>query len=228
MREKGDCEFMSLIGKNRAIFSYSNKDKHESKFIYKDFEKTKSYNTSFVDAKFIGTSLRAAKMKFCNFSRCEFQGVDFIGTNLRGSKFINASFQDCIFLTTVLDKTNFKNALFENCYFLGAGIKLAKNFPEKSDGVYVLPSLPAQGRVSAELKQVIEELRENDIIRRSRTLHLKKGRVNTLSLMILEKEYTEKELLKYLPILPKLVSTQFYTVSYLKELLKKAVKYDTI
>lgn len=219
---------MSLIGKNRALYSYNNKDRHESNFMYKDFEKTKSYNTSFVDAKFIGTSLRAAQMKFCDFSRCEFQGVDFVGTNLRGSKFIDASFRDCIFVATVLDRTNFKNATFENCYFVGAGIKSAKNFPEESEGLCVLSSQPAQESVSMELRQTIEELRENDIVRRSNTLHLKKGRVNTLTLMILEKDYTEEELLHYLPMIPKLVSTQFYTVSYLKTLLKKAAKASII
>ena len=219
---------MSLIGKNRAVFSYNNKDRHESNFMYKDFEKTKSYDTSFVDAKFIGTSFRAAHMKFCDFSRCVFQGVDFVGANLRGSKFVDASFHDCIFVTTVLDRTNFKNASFKNCYFVGINTKSAKNFPEQSEGLCILSSQPEQDNVSVELKQVIENLRGNDIIRRSNTLHLKKGKINTLSLMILEKEYTEEELLHYLPMLPALVSTQFYTVSYLKNLLKKAAKASII
>lgn len=88
---------MSLVGKNRAVFSYNNVTKQNSNFMYKDFEKTKSYHTNFENAHFAGTSLRAAHMKYCNFTNCVFTGTEFIGTNLRGSKFICAKFIDCIF-----------------------------------------------------------------------------------------------------------------------------------
>ena len=39
------------------IFNYNNKNKDGSKFIYKDFEKTKSYHSQFKNAEFAGTSL---------------------------------------------------------------------------------------------------------------------------------------------------------------------------
>ena len=58
---------VSLKGKNRAIFSYNNVERNESNFVYKDFEKTRSYHSSFVGAKFTGISFRAAHMKYCNF-----------------------------------------------------------------------------------------------------------------------------------------------------------------
>lgn len=74
---------MSLKGKNRALFSYKNTARIESNFQYKDFEKTKSYNTNFSKATFKGVSFRAAHMKFCNFSSCHFYDDDFVGTNLR-------------------------------------------------------------------------------------------------------------------------------------------------
>ena len=95
---------VSLKGKNRAIFSYNNVDRNESNFMYKDFEKTRSYHSSFVGAKFTGTSFRAAHMKYCNFSTYVFQDSDFVGTNLRGSVFSGAYFKDCIFVASVLDK----------------------------------------------------------------------------------------------------------------------------
>ena len=34
---------MSLIGKNRSIYSYNNADRKGRKFVFKDFEKTKSF-----------------------------------------------------------------------------------------------------------------------------------------------------------------------------------------
>ena len=215
---------VSLVGKNRAIFSYNNVDRNGSNFMYKDFEKTRSYHSSFINAKFTGTSFRAAHMKYCNFSNCVFQGVDFVGTNLRGSVFNDAYFKDCIFVASVLDKANFRNATFENCYFVATGIKTAKNLPSDVDGLVILPSQPSQDSVSDELRTAIEKLRDNDFIRQSNTLHGKNGKINTLTIMILQKDYTGEELIRYLPMLPQYTSSQFYTISYLKAMLKKIEK----
>ncbi len=215
---------MSLVGKNRAIFSYNNAERNNSNFMYKDFEKTRSYHSSFVNAAFTGTSFRAAHMKYCDFSNCVFDGADFIGTNLRGSIFNGAQFKDCVFVAAVLDKTNFRNTTFDNCYLVATGIKAAKNFPAEVDGLVVLPSQPSQDSVTDELRSTIERLRSNDLIRRSNTLHGKKGKINTLTVLILQKDYTEEELIRYLPMLPQYVASQFYTISYLKAMLKKIEK----
>lgn len=215
---------MSLVGKNRAIFSYNNVGRNDSNFMYKDFEKTRSYHSSFVNAKFTETSFRAAHMKYCNFSNCVFQGVDFVGTNLRGSVFSDAYFKDCIFVASVLDKANFRNATFENCYLVATGIKTAKNLPSDIEGLMILSSRPSQDSVSDALQIEIEKLRDNDLIRRSNTLHGKKGKINTLTIMILQKNYTEEELIRYLPMLPQYISSQFYTISYLNAMLKKIEK----
>lgn len=50
---------MSLKGKNRAFFSYNNYERVGSQFIFKDFEKTKSYHTNFSTSSFKGVSFRA-------------------------------------------------------------------------------------------------------------------------------------------------------------------------
>lgn len=215
---------MSLIGKNRSIYSYNNADRKGRKFVFKDFEKTKSYHTDFSGASFTGVSLRAAQMKYCNFTDCIFSNTDFIGANLRGSRFINAVFTDCIFVGTVLENANFKGAIFRNCYFVSTGRKNTRNFPEITYENTILSAYPPQDTVDENLKEVIESLRSNDFIRRSNTLHLKEGKVNTLTVMILKDEYTNEELTNLLPLIPDLVTTQFYTVSYLKKLLKKAEK----
>lgn len=215
---------MSLVGKNRAVFSYNNATKQNSNFMYKDFEKTKSYHTNFENAHFAGTSLRAARMKYCNFTNCVFTGTEFIGTNLRGSKFICAKFIDCIFSGVVLDKANFKGATFSNCYIVGVSGKSAYNFPNNLSGNIVLSTMPPQKAIDNQLNTIIESLREQDYIRRSHTLHLKGGKVNTLTIMILREKYSNDQLIHLLPLLPQFVTTQFYTVSHLKALLKKAEK----
>ena len=219
---------MSLVGKNRAIFSYHNKNKDGSKFIYKDFEKTKSIHSRFVNAEFVGTSLRAAHMKYCNFTNCKFSGVDFIGTNLRGSNFMGAHFTKCIFVSTVLEKANFRYATFENCYMLGNLLSKSKNVPHDNAGIKIVGDDLKAEAISEELTNVIQSLRENDIIRQSHTLHGKNNKINLLSVLILKETYTEEELIRLLPMIPDYLTTQFYTFSYLETLLTKIKREHTL
>lgn len=215
---------MSLKGKNRAIYSYNNEQRVGSNFMYKDFEKSHSYNSNFQNAKFDCASLRAAHMKFCNFDGASFKETEFVGTNLRGSTFRGAKFQGAIFRATVLDKADFKNAEFIDSYFVGTGVSNAKNFPVDCSGITFLNTMPSMSDFSEELISVVQGLRTNDVIRHSNTLHLKHGKINTLSLMILLKSYSEKELVQLLPMIISLIEVQFYTLSYLKRLLKKVAQ----
>lgn len=220
---------MSLEGKNRALFSYNNSKRVGSQFIFKDFEKTKSYHTNFSKSSFKGVSFRGAHLKYCSFVSCTFHDTDFVGTNLRGSNFTGAHFVDCVFVSVAIDKAKFKDATFEHCYFVGTAISpsVLKN-NNSEDKIIVLPHYPPHDEFDSELIQQIEKLRANDIIRRSNTLHCKNGKINTLTLMILKEQYSENELIKYLPLLPNYITTQFYTISYLKMILTKIKKSDTI
>lgn len=212
---------MSLKGKNRAIYSYKNKDKSGSKFQYKDFEKTKSIHTNFSNTLFLGTSLRAASMKYCSFISARLIDTDCVGTNLRGCNFTNATFENVIFHAALLDGARFSGARFNNCYFVSTGIKGTKDFPEDLSGITFMDKMPSEADFSTEIISVVELLRSNDMIRRSRTLHLKNGKINTLSLQILKKTYSDKELVKLLKELPSCVNRQFYTLSFVKAQLKK-------
>ena len=218
---------MSLAGKNRKLFSYNNESRRESSFLYKDFEKTKSYHTDFGKAIFSYASLRAASMKFCNFNGAIFNGTEFVGTNLRGSSFKGASFKDAIFISTTLDKTDFTGAIFDNCIFCGTKIDGVKGLDSTAVGINIITEKPSVNEFSAELIDVIQKLRSNDTIRKSHTLHTKKNGINTIYLSDLLKEYTEEELIKMLPQVERFISTQFYTLSYLKVLLNK-VAMDVI
>lgn len=219
---------MSLKGKNRAIFSYDKKDRSGSNFMYKDFEKTKSYRSNFKNAKFDYASLRAAHLKFCSFDEASFVETEFIGTNLRGSTFRGAKFKGTIFRATVLDQTNFPGATFKNCYFVATGVSSASKFSNNCNGITFLNAMPCMNGFSSVLIEVVEGLRKNDIIRRSNTLHLKQRKINTLSLTILLQSYSEDELIELLQRVTNDLTTQFYTLSYLKVLLKKAVQSDII
>lgn len=217
---------MPLTGKNRAIFSYSKKDRSGSKFVNKDFEKTKSYMSRFINADFSGTSLRAAHMKFCNFDGASFVGTEFVGTNLRGSTFRNARFIDAIFISTTLDSTDFSGATFTKCCSIATNFSCARKPPSQMDGITILLAMPPSIDFSDELISAVEALRSNDIIRRSHTLHLKNGKPNTLSLKLLKIDHTESDLITLFSIVSKAVTTQFYTLSYLRSLLKKLSMRD--
>lgn len=212
---------MSLVGKNRAVFSYKNQKLLNRNFLYKDFEKTKSYRTNFSNSKFGSTSFRAAHFKYCSFLNCSFADCDFIGTNFRGSYFSTTTFENCIFSSVVFDQVKFKNTSFKNCYFFGSSAHI-QALLSNMDGNTVLPAPPAQNTVSPALKEVIDSLRTNDIIRRSHTLHGKGESINTSTLLMLHSIYTDEQLITLLPLIHQFITTQFYTISYLKMLLKKA------
>lgn len=215
---------MSLKGKNKYLFSYSNKQLENKKFLYKDFEKSKSYNSKFKEVDFVGTSFRAAQFKYCTFIDCVFEESDFIGTNLRGSRFINCSFTNCLFQSTNCNKTQFKNCLYTHCYLDGNKSSVFQSSTEfttiniKENPINILP----------ELLKEIENLRTNDYIRRSHTLHSKQKKINYTTLFILLEEYTQEELIELLPHISKYIDREFFTISYLKKLLKKALNRVTI
>ncbi|MBR1443785.1 MAG: pentapeptide repeat-containing protein [Firmicutes bacterium] len=217
---------MSLKGKNRNFFSYTNENRIGSNFQFKDFEKTKSYNTNFSKSNFTGVSFRAAHMKYCNFTNCQFNNVDFVGTNLRGCRFYNAVFSNCIFVGVNLDRAKFTGAKFEHCYFVHTSLLcLEKQISNcNDDGIIVLEHYPSSEEYGTELLQAVEELRKNDIIRRSNVLHCKKNKINTLTLKILREQYSEETLIPMIKVLPEYITTQFYTISYLKVLLTKISK----
>ncbi len=212
---------MSVVGKNRNPLSYKNKDRRQSNFMYKDFSKSSSINSNFSECNFRFISFRGAKFKYCEFDRALFDGSEFIGTNLRGSHFSNAIFKDVIFNGAVLDKSNFTEAKFSNTIFYNTSINTAKGISKNTDGIIVFEKAISEDQFSKELITIIQDLRKNDYIRRSRTLHLKEGKVNTLYLMLLLHDFEEQPLIEGLRMLPNLISKPFYTLSYIKNILRK-------
>ena len=215
---------MSLEGKNRYLFSYSNKQIEGKKFQYKDFEKTKSYNSTFKDTAFIGTSFRAAQFKYCTFINCDFVESDFVGTNFRGTKFINCSFDKCLFQSTNCEGTGFKNCKYNCCYLNGNSVDCFKCL----SGITVINLKETQLNVLPELVKKIESLRTNDFVCRSNTLHLKQSKINMVTLFVLLQDYSQEDLINLIPRIPAYIDRDFYTISYLKRLLKIAMKGDII
>lgn len=216
---------MSLIDKNKALYSYRKECRIGANFQYKDFEKTKSYSTNFSKSNFNYASLRAAQMKYCNFNEASFVETEFIGTNIKGSCFKGAIFKNAIFNSVVMDKTDFTGAELANCIFYNTRFTNVKGLNISNSRI--IDKCPELRDYSQELLNTIQALRANDIIRRSKTLHLKNNKINTLYLQELLGDFSQYELVVLLKRLPCYVTTQFYTLSYLKKLLTK-IKKETI
>lgn len=219
---------MSVVGKNRKLFSYNNKDKSNLHFDKKDFDKTNSYNSSFNRCSFNGTSLRGAKLKFCSFKHAIFEKTEFVGTNLRGSNFEGATFNRAIFNGVNLENANFMNATFKDVIFINTNIRKAKNFPIDKNNIIVYNSMPPNDNYSEKLINIVDKLRENEFINKSHTLHLKGNKLNTIYIDLLVNEFSEEKLIQYLPQLSHLIIKPFFTLSYIENILTKLCNDDTI
>lgn len=95
-------------------------------------------------------------------------------------------------------------------------------------GITVINLKETQLNVLPELVKKIESLRTNDFVCRSNTLHLKQSKINMVTLFVLLQDYSQEDLINLIPRIPAYIDRDFYTISYLKRLLKIAMKGDII
>lgn len=215
---------MTLEGKNKKSFSYTNHDVREKKFINKDFNKSASYHSNFSQTEFINTSFLATKFKFSSFYGTVFKNCVVTGTLFRGCNLQNSVFENCIIRSSVFDKCKLKGAKFIKCYVNPSQFK---KYPDLDfSSCYIIE--PKTSMFSAELLETIESLREHDLIRRSCIFHLKKGKLNLISVMALVDKFGEKDLIELLPLLPTVLTNQFYTISYIEKFLLKLKESSNI
>ena len=213
--------------KYNKFFSYNNKIRTDREFIYKNFEKSNSYNTRFTRSAFKYTNFYKVIMKYCGFNGALFIGSEFKNANLKGSRFKSAKFKDVIFLNTKLDKTDFTRATFENVFFVNTSLKSARGINADTVGLTLLNSLPTL-ELSNELEDSILKALNNEKIKNSQTLMFnKKKRYNTLNIMKLLNIFTEEEIILGLDIATRKVYKNFYTLSYLVSFLKREFQTKT-
>lgn len=105
------------------FFSYSDVNRDNKNFNYKDFRNSNSIHSSFKRCIFFGTLFKKAKLKYCSFSGAVFTGITFTNCNFKGSRFLGAIFDNCIFKNCIFQKCNFKNAKFINTYIKNSSFK---------------------------------------------------------------------------------------------------------
>lgn len=209
--------------KNKASkrYSYVNHDSRESKFIHKNFNKTESYHTNFSGVIFQNTSFVGAKLKFCAlhgavFDNCFIRGSLFRCCNLRAAVFKNS-----IISATIFDRCKLNGCIFDNCKIISS-TKLDNFLSENCfHNTEFFTDFPPEENFNPVLIDIIEELRENYLIRQSSVLHRKKGKLDTISLAVLVENFNEEFLIEHLQSLPNLITTPFHTLSYIAHILHK-------
>lgn len=203
--------------KNKKIdtaLKYNKTSKINKNFMYQDLKRSNCYNCDFSKSNFNFTSLRGAHFKSCNFYGCTFKSAEFVGSNLKGSKFTKVKFEDTIFEGAKLENVDFTGATFKNVIFVSTDLSQTINLNYKEDEVKIYEQMP-EIEISDNLKNAINKAMENNYIKKSRTLDIKDGGINTISIMILIEKFREKRLVEGLYILSEKIDKDFCTLSYI-------------
>lgn len=216
---------MSLVGKNKKIFSYTNLDVRERNFINKDFNKSQSYQSSFSQSKFENTSFSATKFKFCGFYEAVFKFCDFTGALFRKGNLQRATFEGCIIRASQFEQCKLSGASFNNCLIIGTKIQSP---PADFNNTKVLECNPPESSFSIDLCEQVRLLKSNKFISKSRVFHLKKGKLNTATLFFLLSSFDEENLTKLIPRLDTEITRDFFTVSYVAKILTRLCEADTV
>jgi hypothetical protein len=128
-------------------------------------------------------NFKGATLTHCSFKNASFIDVEFLGTNLKKSNFLNASFKDCIFSAALLKGTKFRNAHFENCTFVSTNLDVSMDlFLDKSNKSFSTHFMP---QLDSELVEMFDSYRFHPKLQNTRVLHLKSGKLNSLTINLL-------------------------------------------
>lgn len=202
-------------GKNTdAGLNYTNTEKMNKNFMYKDLRRSHCYDCDFSGSNFDFTSFRGAHFKSCNFYGASFRAAEFVGSNLKKSRFKKAKFEDVIFEGANLDGVDFQGATFKNTIFVGTDVTKAKNLNTMSVNIKVYDTMP-ELEMSEALQSAIQTLMENPYVKKARVLDTKEGNINTLSIMRLLQQFEEAQIIKGFEILKDKINNDFCTLSYI-------------
>ncbi|MGA4453464.1 pentapeptide repeat-containing protein [Pseudomonas fortuita] len=216
---------MSLVGKNRKVFSYTNADVRDKFFQHKDFNKAQPYHSNFSQGRFENSSFSATKFKFCGMHGCSFESCDFTGSLFRNCNLQNSKFSNCIIRASIFEKCKLQGVEFNNCIIVGQ--KIPVNYDLNISNIF-LASNPSVSDFDPDLIKVVEELRSNSFIRKSAVFHLKRQKTNTVTLRFLLLSFSSDFLIENIPVLAEEIRRDFYTVSYVVRILTRLAEKATV
>ncbi|PPK48239.1 pentapeptide repeat-containing protein [Marinobacter persicus] len=161
-------------------------------FRNKFYSKAQCFRADFSKSSFVNVNFKGAILTGCNFKDSTFTQVEFLGTNLKKSNFTGSVFKYCVFSRVLMKNSNFRDCTFEECIFVSTNVVVAKNVViGKRNRIFKQQPSP---EVSQEILTLLDGFRFNSKVQNSRVLHLKGGKINTLTLQSLVERLGEKRL----------------------------------
>jgi hypothetical protein len=160
----------------------------------KFYSKAHCYKANFSQVHFKNVNFKGSILTNCNFKQASFSQIEFLGSNLKRSNFTGATFEYCIFSAALLKKANFQKATFKKCIFVNTNLDVAKKL-SITDDCRILKEYP-KVTLDEELIYLLDGFRFNPKIHNSRVLHLKGGKLNHLTLMLLLERFGLERLKK--------------------------------
>ncbi|EOX3951439.1 pentapeptide repeat-containing protein [Vibrio alginolyticus] len=186
----------------------------------KFYSKAQCFRANFSNASFVNVNFKGAILTNCSFKNAEFSQVEFLGSNLKKSNFSNSKFKYCVFSAALLKKSNFKGCTFERCIFVNTNVSLAKNMVIGDNNRFY--SQHPSPVLSTNTEELLNELRFNSRIHNSRVLHLKGGKLNSLTLFTLLERLGEVRLINGLKTLNGSLPYRIVTANGLCNVIDKA------
>ena len=138
------------------------------------------YNRYLAKSQFVNCDARKKEFLYVNFRGSIFKGINFQNSLIKGCDFWGTTFRNCDFRNVTIDGCVFMACKFYNCKFSDASIVFttivntslsACHDIKISTNSKVYKSYP-QVMISKEMESVIDSLKMNKIIRKTKILYL--------------------------------------------------------
>lgn len=141
-------------------------------------------------------NFRGAHFSKCTFKNAFFKGCDFWGTTFKKCKFNNAVFQDCVFQGCKFNNGDFSSAKLQYSAIVNTNTDEYKDLVLE-DTTVVLKEYP-EVDFSEKMKELLEKLKENKDLRKTKVFWISDKKPNNLNLFLLLRKYSASQIEAYL------------------------------
>lgn len=193
-------------------------------------------NRYLAKSHFVRCDARKQEFIYVNFRGSIFKEVNFQNSLIKGCDFWGTTFRNCNFQNVTIDGCVFMGCKFYNCKFSGASIVFTTIVNTSLSGCHdikistnskVYKSYP-QVIISKEMQSVIDSLKTNKIIRKTKILYLSDSKYNQLNLFLLYNKFSENIIMLFLSQLNYSCSRQINTYKKLELSLRNFHKNSII
>ncbi len=211
-----------MIPKRKGLtrLSIFHKQVRQNRITNKFYSKALCYKVRFPNVKFNNINFKGAILTYCSFKDASFTNVEFLGTNLKKSNFTGAVFKHCLFSAALLKGTNFKNCVFEDCLFVSTNLNTAKNLHLSDNNDFLTTHIMPD--IDSALIELFNKFRFHEKLQNTRVLHLKKGKLNSLTVYMIIKRLGADKCKRGLENLNSHLSMRIVTANQLCNLIDRA------